>query len=78
MDLKSKRAFSFIEFSVIVPVLSVQITVVLPKVSTILLRLMITPCFISFQEPNAIKVVNATGISSGKMDIASVNPANKL
>ena len=61
-----------------VPVLSAQITVVLPNVSTTLLRLMIIPSRISFQAPNAIKVVKATGISSGKMDIAKVSPTNKL
>ncbi len=66
------------EFSVIVPVLSVQITVVLPKVSTILLLLMIIPSRMSFHAPSAIKVVNATGISSGNTDIANVSPLSKL
>ena len=65
-------------FSVMVPVLSEQITVVLPNVSTIELRFIIIPCCISFQEPSAMNVVKATGISSGSIDIASVNPLSKL
>ncbi|MNE34806.1 hypothetical protein D3C80_1285420 [compost metagenome] len=65
-------------FSVIVPVLSVQITVAPPKVSTVLICLTITPIFIRRQAPNAMKVVKATGISSGMILIASVNAFSKL
>ena len=61
-----------------VPVLSVQITVALPKVSTVLVCLVMMPIFIKRQAPKAIKVVNATGISSGITLIAKVNAFNKL
>src|SRR5690606_40574670 len=61
-----------------VPVLSAQITVVLPNVSTTALRLIMIPSRISFQAPNAINVVKATGISSGKIDIAKVKPTKRL
>ena len=36
------------------------------------------PIFINRHAPSAIKVANATGISSGKTDMAIVNPFNKL
>ena len=65
-------------FSVSVPVLSVQITVAPPKASTIRIFFTIIPSLIIRHEPMAIKVVNATGISSGRIDIANVNPCNKL
>ena len=60
-----------------VPVLSVQITVALPKVSTVRIFLTIIPSFIKRHEPNAIKVVKATGISSGSIDMVSVSTFNK-
>ena len=69
---------SCIAFSVIVPVLSVQIMVALPSVSTVFICLTMIPIFIKRQEPKAINVVNATGISSGIMLIASVNAFSKL
>ena len=61
-----------------VPVLSVQITVALPKVSTVLVCLTIIPIRSNRQAPSAIKVVKATGISSGIILIARVNAFSKL
>ena len=78
LELKRYNSAKLIRFSVIVPVLSVQITVALPRVSTVLVCLVIMPIFINRQAPNAINVVNATGISSGITLIAKVNAFNKL
>ena len=65
-------------FSVMVPVLSVQITVAAPKVSTVVARFAMMPCRAKRQAPNARKVVKATGISSGRMDMARVRPERRL
>ncbi len=65
-------------FSVMVPVLSVQITVAAPKVSTVVARFAMTPCRANRHAPNARKVVKATGISSGRMDMAKVRPESRL
>ena len=65
-------------FSVIVPVLSVQITVALPNVSTVFICFTTIPIFISRQAPIARKVVNAIGISSGKILIAKVRALSRL
>ena len=65
-------------FSVIVPVLSVQITFALPKVSTVFVCFTMIPIFIKRQEPKAMNVVNATGISSGIMLMAKVSAFNRL
>src|SRR5690625_7638337 len=64
------RFFNCMVFSVMVPVLSVQITEVLPRVSMMLLRLTMMFFFMSFHAPKAVKVVKATGISSGSTDMA--------
>ena len=75
----SKNSFAkLILFSVMVPVLSVQITVALPNVSTVFICFTTMPIFISRQAPSAINVVNATGISSGKMLMARVSDCNRL
>jgi hypothetical protein len=58
-----------------VPVLSVQIIVALPKVSTVLIFYN-NSSFISLQDPKAIKVVKATEFLEGYM--ANVSPFNKL
>ena len=52
--------------------------VLLYVVSTVFICFTIIPFFMSRHAPNAIKVVNATGISSGKMLMASVSAFNKL
>ena len=65
-------------FSVIVPVLSVQITVALPNVSTVFICFTTIPIFINRHAPKAMKVVKATGISSGKILIANVSDCNRL
>ena len=65
-------------FSVIVPVLSRQIIDALPRVSTVDVFFMTTPNFISRHAPNAINVVKATGISSGRMLIARVSAFKRL
>jgi hypothetical protein len=43
--------------------------VALPKLSTVLIFLTITPSFINRHDPKAMKVVNATGISSGELTL---------
>ncbi|MNR27527.1 hypothetical protein D3C85_1448030 [compost metagenome] len=65
-------------FSVIVPVLSVQITVALPSASTVFICFTTTPIFINRHAPSAINVLKATGISSGKILIAIVNAFIRL
>lgn len=61
-----------------VPVLSVHNTVAEPSASTVWVCLTITPCCINRQAPKAINEANATGISSGRTDMAMVNPLSKL
>ena len=78
LESKTYSCAKLILFSVIVPVLSVQITVALPNVSTVLVCLVIMPIFIKRQAPNAMNVVNATGISSGITLIAIVSAFSKL
>ncbi len=77
-DFSTKIFAKLILFSVIVPVLSVQIMVALPKVSTVFICFTTIPICIKRQAPNAINVVKATGISSGKILIASVSALSKL
>ena len=77
-DAKVYHCARLILFSVIVPVLSVQITVALPRVSTVFVCLTMIPIFIKRQAPRAIKVVKATGISSGIILIAKVKAFSKL
>ena len=69
---------SVILFSVMVPVLSTQITVALPRVSTVFICLTMMPIFISRQAPSAINVVKATGISSGRMLMARASALRRL
>ena len=75
---KTKSFARLILFSVRVPVLSVQITVALPSVSTVLVCFTITPICIRRHAPSAINVASATGISSGKILIAKVSALSKL
>ena len=77
-EAKEKTFAKLILFSVIVPVLSVQITVALPKVSTVFICFTTMPIFINRHAPIAIKAVKAIGISSGKILIAKVKALSKL
>ena len=74
----TKSCASDMRFSVMVPVLSVQITVAEPSVSTVVERFTMTPCLAKRHAPSATNVAKATGISSGRMDMASVSPVSKL
>ena len=77
-DSSTYNLARLILFSVIVPVLSVQMTVALPRVSTVFICLTTIPIFIRRQAPRAMKVVKATGISSGRMLMARVSALSKL
>ena len=75
---KTNNLAKLILFSVMVPVLSTQIMVALPSVSTVFICFTTMPIFINLHAPKAINVVKATGISSGNTLIASVNAFSKL
>src|SRR5678815_2629566 len=77
LETASYKYSMLILFCVSVPVLSTHITVAEPRVSTY------CGCFTTIlfrnkrKAPNAWKVLKATGISSGSILIASVNPCKK-
>ena len=60
-----------------VPVLSVQITVVEPSVSTLASRFTSTPCLLRRQAPTLRNSVNTSGNSSGAADIATPIPPSR-
>ena len=73
--LPATMCLSVMRFSVNVPVLSTHRTVVLPNVSIAGIRRVSTRLREMRHAPSARKIVNMTGISSGRTDMAMVIPA---
>ncbi|CAJ7144488.1 Uncharacterised protein [Burkholderia pseudomallei] len=72
----ANSARTVIRFCVSVPVLSTHSTEVCPSASIALMRRASMPSSAMRRAPSAMNTVITTGISSGKMPIASVIPAS--